>query len=406
MTPMRPDRLQLRPWQTLKYAAALVVLAAAGIVPFRHWYYESAAEERSGYAHQWMTRGFTVAVVWPPHTDFSLVEGVKLAYEEMNAAGGPLAGKVKLRFITERADGGATAHRIADSPDTLAVIGHELSDNVIPSSLIYQEHGILFLSPKSTDERLTSHRFNFVFRLTPSDPIVTRDMARFAQSRGWTRVGVIYGQHAHGVAASGQFLAAAKGDGIEVPFFKSYLPEADWVAQDLRPMVAEIRKRQFDAVMIADQLPSAARLLVNMAQLGVSQPVLATDKLDSEQVWTLARRAANNLYVASAVDPDSAEPAYVAFRERFRRRFGGDPGYGAAQGYEAFHLFAEASTLSQSADPITVATTLRTVKKWNGLFGEFAFDEDGDVLGRDVSIKRMADGRFTTVSTIEEDVPQ
>src|SRR5262249_31612480 len=100
---------------------------------------------------------------------------------------------------------------------------------------------------------------------------------------------------------------------------------------------------------------------------------------------------------------DSPEPAYVAFRQKFQQRFGRDPGYGAAQGYESFMLFVHAVERSNSADPIAVATTIRT-NKWPGLFGDFAFTAAGDILGRGVSIKRMQFGHFITVGTIEEDV--
>ena len=48
-----------------------------------------------------------------------------------------------------------------------------------------------------------------------------------------------------------------------------------------------------------------------------------------------------------------------------------------------------------------VSTTLRQAT-WNGLFGEFTFAPNGDVVGRDVSIKKMQDGVFHTVTTIVE----
>ena len=183
---------------------------------------------------------------------------------------------------------------------------------------------------------------------------------------------------------------------------RSFFHERFWQRQDFREMIGTFREAQFDAIMLADQLPWAAKLLMDMDLMGVSQPVIATDKLDSMQVWQYASTAANNLYVASTVDPASTEPAYVAFRERFRKRFGVPPGYGATQGYESMMLLINAITKSGSADPIVVSTTLRT-NPWMGLFGEFSFDADGDVVGRSISIKRQQDGKFTTVMTVPDE---
>lgn len=386
----------------------LQALVACGLLAFavyylviRHMYYVPTEHERSNVGANWLKNGFTVAIVWPPHTDLSLVQGVTLASEEVNAGSSPLAGKIHLKFYTERPDGGALAREIARDRSVVCVIGHELSGNTIPASLTYQQHGILYLSPKETDLRLTSHEFNYVFRLTPDDSVIARALATFALSQGWPNVGVLYGRIPHGESASGMFLSSARQLKINIPFFQSFLEEPDWVEQDFRPMIAELRKEQFDAIFLADELPWAAKLLVDMARMGVRQPVLATDKLDSLQLWQIAKVGANNVYVASAVDPTSTVPAYVAFRERFEKRFNGvAPGYGASQGYETFMLFVNACVMSQSADPIVVATTLRT-SHWNGLFGPFTFAENGDVVGRTISIKKMQDGAFRTVSNVK-----
>lgn len=384
--------------------AILLAFVIVYVLILRNMYYRPSAAERSAVGNNWTKEGFSVAVVWPKHTDLSLVEGIQLAWEQLNASSSPLAKKIRLQIFNEKDDRGAQAREVAKLPDVLAVIGHEIGDNAIPASTTYQEHGILFISPKSTNIRLTTHGFNFVFRMTPDDTVMSRDMAKFAMLQKWKNIGILYGQHEHGVTASGMFLADAKSDGLEVPFFRSYLGEKDWVSQDNRPLVAEIMKTNYDAIMLADVLPWAAKLIVDMARMGVMKPIFATDKLDSLQVWQIAQVAANNLYVASVVDPESQEPEYAKFREAFRKRYNSDPGYGASQGYESFQLFVKACELSQSADPIVLATTLRTVR-WHGIFGEYAFAQNGDILGRDVSVKKMHDGRFTTVSTLQEDIP-
>jgi branched-chain amino acid transport system substrate-binding protein len=387
------------------FVTAILIVVVTYVVVIRNMYYHATATQRSSVGNSWLQRGFTVAIVWPPHTDLSLVEGVTLAREELDKSASPLAGKIHLKFFTEteREGGAELAREVVSQPDVLAVIGHELIGEAIPSSVVYEEHGVLFLSPKNTDIRLTRHGFNYVFRMTADDAAMTHAMAAFALEQGWKRVGVVYGRTDHGEAASGQFVARAKAANLQIAFFRSFLHESDWVNQDFRPLVGELRREDFDAVMLADQLPWAAKLLVDMARMGLNQPIIATDKLDSLQVWTIAQIAANNLYVASSVNPDSKEPAYLSFRERFRKRFGADPGYGASQGFEAMKLYIDAVTLSQSADPVVVATTLRSVtmaKPWQGLFGTFSFAANGDVQNRAISIKKMDKGRFTTVESM------
>ena len=164
-------------------------------------------------------------------------------------------------------------------------------------------------------------------------------------------------------------------------------------------MIAGIRKQKFDAILFADVLPWAGKVLKDMQEMGLTEPIIATDKLDEKSLWAIAGTAANGLYVTSAVDPNSQLGQYVGFRARFRKRFGEDPDYGAAQGYEALMLIANAATMSKSADPLVLSTTLRT-NKWNGLFGPFSFDHNGDVLNRELTLKRMQDGIFYTEDSL------
>jgi branched-chain amino acid transport system substrate-binding protein len=383
----------------------LLVLVPLGVVYFavlRTMYYHSAHHERSTVGSSWSTKGFEVAIVWPKHVDLSFAEGVLLGVEEINAAGGPLAGKIRLRLFEEPRDGSRAediARKIASYPDVVAVLGHEFSADAIPASVTYEDHGILFMTPTSTDPLLTLHGFSYVFRLTPDDEMIADAIAHFAQLRGWQRVGVLYGRNRHGDSAAEQFRLQANKYGVELAFFRSYLEEPDPASQDFRPLVAEIRQERFDAIMLADIFPWAAKMIVDMARMGVTQPIVATDKLDSELLWQLAGAAANNVYVASAVDPTNASPTYQTFRQRFARRFGIPPSYAATQGFESLTVLANACVLSQSADPIVVATTLRT-NNWTGLFGPFAFDVDGDVLNRRISMKRMQNGTFVTEAIV------
>ena len=396
----------------VRVTVALVVSAALlYFFVIRDTYYHASATARSAVGNAWMDIGFTVAIVWPPHTDKSLVEGVTLAVEELNASKSKLAGKLHLKFFAEPLGdygGNELARQVVQEPDVLAVIGHEGSGSAIPASVTYEGHGILFLSPKNTDVRLTSHGFGYVFRLTPDDEVITRAMAAYALGQNWKKIGVLYGRNGHGESASSLIVGRAKDEGLETMFFRSYIEERDWVNQDFRPLVGELRREQFDAVMLADQLPWAAKMLVDMARMGLNQPVIATDKLDSLQVWQIAQIAANNLYVASSVNPESKEPAYLAFRQRFRARFNADPGYGASQGYEALKLFIDACARSHSADPVVLANTLRSVDTndpWHGLFGDFTFAHNGNVIGRAVSIKKMFNGVFSTVDSITVETP-
>ena len=368
----------------------------------RSSYYQPYYEERSKIGANWRNEGITVAVVWPPHVDFSFVHGFKVAQEELDEEKGPFAGKIHVKYYDEGWDstgrsGEAVAQKVVRDGNVVAVLGHEVSASSIPASLTYEMHGILFLTPKSTIPRLTTHNFLYTFRLTPNDREIAAAMVEFCKQQGWNKVGVFYARSEGGESLAPLIEAQTVNKGVEVVFLRSYLArDGDWEEEDFRPMIAEVRKDQFDAVLIADQVPRAAKLVMDLRKMGMDKPIVANDKLDSGMLWDIAHQAANDVYVASTVDPSSIQPRFLQFKERFRKRWGQDPGYGSSQGYEALMMLAEAMRESDSADPLVVATTLRAYK-WEGLFGEYEFTQGGDIEGRHISIKRLQNGQFTTV---------
>lgn len=357
-------------------------------------------EARTAAGEAWNERGFAIAVVWPKRDRPDFTEGVKLAWEETEHGKGPLAGKIRLReFIeSESSEEGGLAMRVAMADDVMAVLGHAVPEHVVPASLVYERHSVLFLTPQATDPRSTNHRFQYVFRLTPNDEQIARVLARFAESRGFKRVGVLYARTDHGETASRAFIANTAQRGIRLAFLRSYHPgKGDWRTRDFRQLAAEIRSFGFDALLVADALPAGGKLVHDLVRMGVTQPILATDKLDPEGLRQIAgEHAARSVYAATAFDPSSATAEYASFRERFMKRYKAEPNYAAAQGYEAFMLVANASHASRTAAPLVLATTIRLTPSWTGLFGTFSFRHDGDMTGRRIAIARVADRGLQT----------
>lgn len=387
----------------LRVALALLLLVAIAYPFVLKGTMGKASNETRGTS-SWPPPPIRIAVPWPGDEAAGLVQGVKLALEELDAGGGPLAGKVKVSYFNEPeslADDGALARRIASDREVVAVIGHESSASALQAAVTYERHGILHLSPQATLSRMTYHRFQYTFRMVPNDDSVAAALVEFARSKGWKHIGILYARIEESEALAQVFSLTAIQEGLVPSYASSYLPAKDYHENDFRPLLAASLDRPADAILLADRLPWAGKMLIDMQALGMKQPVLAGDNLDSAVTWDIAGKSAERLFLASFVDTESAEPAYAAFRERFRKRFGSPPGYSAAQGYEAFTLFAKAVERSRSTTPIVVATTIRT-NAWDGLFGKVSFTKDGQVEGRKVIVKRIQDGRFLPLKEVNQ----
>ena len=120
----------------------------------------------------------SVAVVWP-REKLSFLRGVRLATDEINAAGGvpvqnddgeDYQSKFRLRFFDEQdiEYGLGAARFVAREQETLVAIGHD-TDSAMGASIIYNTAGILYLAPTSLKQTLTQHGFGLVFRMAPDE---------------------------------------------------------------------------------------------------------------------------------------------------------------------------------------------------------------------------------------------
>ena len=113
----------------------------------------------------------------------SSVEAVELAFEEINANGGVLGGKL-LKLYNEdnqsKAEETATAFtKLIDQENVVAILGSVASSHSLAGAPIAQAAGIPMLSPTSTNPAVTEVG-DYIFRACFIDPFQGQVMAQFA----------------------------------------------------------------------------------------------------------------------------------------------------------------------------------------------------------------------------------
>jgi branched-chain amino acid transport system substrate-binding protein len=424
----------------LSIATGCAVIILAVVISYktslRSDYYQPRQPQRSKAGAEW-EKGVHVAVVWPRFYETSspddapssaqdttckpeialptrggkplvpsFPEGMQVALDELKEGMIALTRKVNFKvdasFYEETDDTGGMpgvriAERVIRDASIVAALGHYDSANAILASLFYEDHGVLFVTPRSTDPKLTSHGFRYTFRFTPTDGEIAAKMVAFARLHNRRRVGIYFARTPGGESLEPLIEGQAENQGLKVVFAQSYLPVSnDWIhQQDFRPMIARHTGDDADVILIADDLPRAAKLILDLRDMSQSQPIIGSDKLDDTRLWRYAGPGALPLYVVSTNDPDATTPQYTSFTQRYYKKYCKYPSYNAGQGYETGRLLIDAVDRSGSAAPLVLASTLRTVENFSGLFERVTFTESGDMSGRRIIIKSLSmDGSF------------
>src|SRR5215475_11437625 len=100
-----------------------------------------------------------------------LKNGVEQAVEDINAAGGILGQKIQLFIGDDRADpkeGVSVANKFVGD-GVKFVVGHFNSGVTIPASEVYQENGILEITPAATNPKVTDRGLWNIFRVCGRD---------------------------------------------------------------------------------------------------------------------------------------------------------------------------------------------------------------------------------------------
>lgn len=359
---------------------ALLAAAAAACGP------GSPAEERARLGRE--GRGeITVAAVWPfqARAEIHFAEGLQMAVEEVNAAGGIGGRRLKLRMEDDRGsvnDGLLVAQKLADDPSVAAVIGHLHSYVTVPAASIYETAGMVLLAPASTDPELTAKGYSRTFRLIPTDQQTGREMAEYASQQGFRRVAIYYVRNGYGRALANAFEERAAAAGLTVVARASYAPEAQGDGRTFAPTLAEWKDTSLDAIFLAGQVPQAGYLVAEARRQGIAVPILGDDAMSSRALMQAGAGAVEGTVVPTPFDPGEPRLEVRRFTATFHRRYGTNPDAGAALGYDAVQVLAAAMRAAKSAAPEDVAAALRATKDHQGVTGLVSFDARGDLRAR------------------------
>jgi branched-chain amino acid transport system substrate-binding protein len=270
------------------------------------------------------------------------LDGAQLAVEEANAD--PNALKIELRVEDDvgNADVGRhVARQIVDS-DTLVVVGPATTPMSLIVGPIYAEAGLVSIGTTATGNGVTANATTFRASFSTTDG--GEALANYLRHiLGGTRATVLFKDDGYGRPVADGFQRAAERLGIATTYhgFKT-------VAEVFEVAKLAAAEPEQPAIILAMLDTDAVPALLTLRREGARGPILGTNAIAGE--FFNANFASqpeerqhpgffiDGVYAASPMILDSGNADTLAFADRYRARFGQDPSYISAQGYEAARL--------------------------------------------------------------------
>lgn len=379
--------------RALRAAAALALVAAAACGESKDPAIARAARAEKSSA------AIVIGAAWPweAHKDVLYRQGMELAVEEINGAGGVLGRPLQLVRADDEASvdrGRMVAEEFSANLDMVAVIGHLQSYVTVPSAAIYEASGLVLLSPASTTPELTSKGYSRVFRTIFTDAEQGKQLAEFAYRKGHRRYVIYYARSEYGRGLANAFEARASALGATVVDRQAYDPSSSGSAHNAEQTAASWSRLQYDLVLIAGQDQQGALLARALRKAGSTAPILGGDALATPSFMAVGGDAVEGAVLATPFHPGIPDPEVRRFSAAFSRRFGKEPDVGAAQGYDAVRILAEGIREAKAPVPEKIAAALRGMRTWQGLAGRIGFDAAGNVVGMPIRTLVVRNGRF------------
>lgn len=322
--------------------------------------------------------------------------GVNLAVEEINAAGG-INGK-KIAYIAEDDEGdpakSVNAYKKLTTQDGIRmIIGSLTSGCTIALTASAQAQGVIQIAPAATAEAVTDAG-NYIFRTCFIDPFQGSIGGKFAAvNLGKKNAAILYDiGNDYSVGLQENFVKEFTKNGGSIVAMESY-STGD---KDFNAQLTKIKAANPDVVYLPDYYGTVALIAKQLRNQGIDAPIIGADGWDG--LTDNAGDEVLNGFYSNHYAADSSDPAVQAFVKNFKAKYGKEPNAFAALGYDSMYLLKDAILKAGTTDAKAVRDALEKTDA-DYVTGHIKFDEKHNPVKSAVMIElvKNAEGKLEAV---------
>lgn len=328
----------------------------------------------------------------------SVRNGVQIAVDEINAAGGVNGVKIALLFEDDEADGAKSvpAYETLMDKGMHVLIGAVTSGASVALNDAIGKDGILQITPSASQLEAANQNPN-AFRVCFTDPLQGVAMADYAYNTlGYKKAAVIHNQdddYSNGMYKA--FVEEFKKLGGTIAEDVSFAKDAS----DFSAQMTKIAAAKADFLFMPIYAEKAAQIIITANEKGVNIPLLGGDGLDGILEYLTgdnAKLCEGLIYLTPFVSTDSNEKVQ-AFTKTYTSKYGKAPDQFAADAYDAVYIAAKAIETTGCSDPTKLdnAAVVAAMNglEFDGLTGKMVFDASGEP-SKGAKVAKIVNGTY------------
>src|SRR2546426_5983089 len=329
----------------------------------------------------------------------STKNGIDMAIDEVNKAGGSLGKKV--RVIVEDDQGKpeeaqTVVTKLITKDQVVAILGEVASSRTRAAPPVAQQAGIPMISPSSTNPKVTQVG-DFIFRVCFIDPFQGLVMAKFATNTLKVKnVAILRDiKNDYSVGLADVFIENFKKMGGNIVANESY-SEGD---TDFSAQLTSIKSKKPEAVFLPGYYTEVGLVVRQAKKLGLTIPFLGGDGWDSPKLIEIGGEALNGTYYSNHFSVSDPNPTIQKFVTDYKARYSATPDALAGLGYDAASILFDAIKRANSTDGAKVRNAIASSKDFPGITGQITLDKDRNAV-KPAVVLQVKDGKLEYVETI------
>ena len=329
----------------------------------------------------------------------STYEGLEVAMEEINAAGGVLGKKIALLKGDDSGDPRQAVNvvqKFITRDKVLVILGAELTGTTRVTAPISNQAQMVQFTASATGAGLTDN-LPYVFRNALPEAYAIPFVVEAAKKKFKIGSVVIITSYNldYSVDLTKIYEKALAAAGIKVQDKISYAEgDIDFSAQ-----VSKLKALKPETVVMTGYYQESAQLMIEMRKQGINCPILGSNGFNDPKILDLAGKAMEGANWASGFFPDNPDPKVKKFVARVQEKYKKKPNQFHAQAYDALYLIAEAInkagvTESTPANRTKIRDALSGITNFPGVSGVHTFKPGKGDAEKSVFILTIKDGKY------------
>lgn len=326
-----------------------------------------------------------------------LKNGAGQAVTDINKAGGILGQKIKMILgddVSDPKQGVSVANDFVGD-GVKFVVGDFNSGVSIPASDVYEENGIVQITPASTNPAFTERGMWNVFRTCGRD-----------DQQGAVAADYIY-KHFKGKTIAiiddkttyGKGLADVVRKDLHAKGMKEALDEGvNTGEKDFSAVVSRIKEDHVDLVYWGGLQTEGGLIVRQMREQGVNATLMGADGIATEEFASIGGPGVIGTLMTYGPDPTKKPEAAKVVKEFAARQI--NPEAYTLYSYAAVQVIQQAADKAKSLDPKKVAAVMHSGMTFHTVIGSFAYDKKGDRTDSDYVVykwEKLPDGKISYV---------